>query len=36
MAKAKKKGYFGFVDSTESILQVMRGFVDLQMLPALP
>ncbi|KAJ5442513.1 hypothetical protein N7445_005520 [Penicillium cf. griseofulvum] len=35
MAKAKKLGYFGFVDSTESILRVVEEFVDLRMLPPL-
>lgn len=36
MGKAKKMGYFGFVDSTESLLRVVGEFVDLRMLPALP
>lgn len=36
MAKAKKLGYFGFVDSNESLLRVIEEFVDLQMAPALP
>lgn len=35
MTKAKKTGYFGFVDSTESIWRVLEDFVELQMLPAL-
>ncbi|KAJ5082238.1 hypothetical protein N7532_011281 [Penicillium argentinense] len=33
MTKAKKMGYFGFVDSTDSFLQVVEDFVGLQMVP---
>lgn len=35
-ANIKKIGFFGFVDSTESIFQAMQGFVDLKMAPPLP
>ncbi|KAJ6145387.1 hypothetical protein N7470_009282 [Penicillium chermesinum] len=35
MAKARKLGYFGFVDSNESILCTMQEFVDLRMIPEL-
>lgn len=35
-AKAKKLGFFGFVDSTESVFKVFQEFVDLKMVPPLP
>ncbi|OJJ57292.1 hypothetical protein ASPSYDRAFT_1049617 [Aspergillus sydowii CBS 593.65] len=35
-AKAKKLGFFGFVDSTDSIFHVLQDFVDLKMIPPLP
>ncbi|KFZ02442.1 hypothetical protein V500_00185 [Pseudogymnoascus sp. VKM F-4518 (FW-2643)] len=34
--KAKKLGFFGFVDSSESVLKVLEEFVDLKMIPSLP
>ncbi|KAJ6007829.1 hypothetical protein N7540_011805 [Penicillium herquei] len=34
--KAKKLGFFGFVDSTESIFKVFEEFADMKMLPKLP
>lgn len=36
MAKAKKFGFFGSVDSNESIFRVLQEFVDLKMIPPLP
>lgn len=36
MTKAKKLGYFGFVDSSDSLFRVIEEFVDLQMAPPLP
>jgi hypothetical protein len=35
MSKAKKMGYFGFVDKTESILRIVEEYVELGMIPAL-
>ncbi|KAL1956439.1 hypothetical protein VTO42DRAFT_7326 [Malbranchea cinnamomea] len=35
-AKTKKLGFFGFVESTDSIFQVLQDFVDLKMIPPLP
>ncbi|EWZ28566.1 NAD dependent epimerase/dehydratase family protein-like protein [Fusarium oxysporum Fo47] len=35
MLKARKLGWHGFVDTTESILDVLRGFEQLKMLPPL-
>jgi len=35
-AKAKKLGFFGFVDSAESVFKVFQEFVDLKMIPPLP
>ena len=32
----RKIGFFGFVDSVESIFEAMQGFVDLNMVPPLP
>lgn len=34
--KAKKLGFFGFVDSAESVFQVFREFADMKMIPPLP
>ncbi|KAL1884844.1 hypothetical protein Plec18167_001499 [Paecilomyces lecythidis] len=34
--KAKKLGFFGFVDSYESIFKVLNEFVDMKMIPKLP
>ncbi|KAF9894268.1 hypothetical protein FE257_007770 [Aspergillus nanangensis] len=31
--KTKKLGFFGFVDSNESVLEVLREFVDMKMIP---
>lgn len=36
MSKSRKAGFFGFVDSTESIFKIFQEFVDLQMIPPLP
>jgi hypothetical protein len=35
MSKAKKMGYFGFVDTTESILRSVEEYVELGMIPPL-
>lgn len=35
-SKAKKLGFFGFVDSTESVFEVLQDFVNLKMIPPLP
>jgi hypothetical protein len=35
MLKARKLGWHGFVDTMESILDVLRGFEQLKMLPPL-
>ncbi|KAJ5612959.1 hypothetical protein N7510_006153 [Penicillium lagena] len=34
--KAKKMGYFGFVDSVESMLRVVEEFAEMGMIPELP
>lgn len=34
--KAKKLGFFGFVDSVESMFEVFREFSDMKMIPPLP
>lgn len=36
MDKSRKRGWFGFADSCESILKVFDGFTDLKMIPAVP
>ncbi|KAJ5378624.1 hypothetical protein N7509_011743 [Penicillium cosmopolitanum] len=36
MAKAKKLGFFGFVDASETIYRTLEEFVDLHMLPPGP
>lgn len=33
MSKAKRYGWFGFVDSYESILSVAKEFVELNIIP---
>lgn len=35
MTKARKSGYFGFVDSNESILRTVEEFVEMRMVPEL-
>lgn len=35
MAKAKENGFFGFVNSSESILRVVEEFVEIGMIPQL-
>ncbi|THY74861.1 hypothetical protein D6C95_10060 [Aureobasidium pullulans] len=36
MTKAKEMGYFGYVDSTKSIIKTVEEFADLKMIPKLP
>jgi len=36
MDKSRKLGWHGFVDSSESILQVFREFAELKMIPPVP
>ncbi|CAD0113200.1 unnamed protein product [Aureobasidium uvarum] len=36
MTKAKEMGYFGYVDSTKSIIRTVEEFADLRMIPSLP
>lgn len=34
MTKTKELGYFGYVDSTKSILRTVEEFIELGMIPA--
>ena len=36
MDKARKRGWFGMVDSRECILEVFNDFADLKMIPPMP
>lgn len=36
MDKSRKLGWHGFVDSSESVLEVFKSFAELKMIPPIP